>query len=137
MDRRIRRIVLTAAVLPLVMLIGLRAAWASYACTIDGDVRSACCCPQKSTQAQEPSDGAPRMQANCCCDVTMGESSAPPDARLGESSRVSDMPFVLTMTVPEVAPPTAWTAATVTASARPPPPRRSLPTYLANRTILR
>lgn len=135
--RRVRRIVLTAAVLPLVVLIGLRSAWAAYACSVDGEVRSACCCPKKAdTERAAGDDEVPRIEANCCCDVTVGESSAAPDAREVNRSNTDDFSCVVVVATPVVAPVARATVrSTPVALARPPP--RSVPTYLANRTILR
>ena len=131
-----RRPFLAAVMLPLVVLVGLRSAWAAYACSLDGEVRAACCCPQKS-DAQRPSDGAPRVKASCCCEITVGESSVPPDARLAEASRTDELGWVaVAIGMPELAPRT--TVPLLRSSfARPPPPRSAVPTYLANRTILR
>jgi hypothetical protein len=132
---RARRIVLAAAVLPLVVLIGVRSAWAAYACTIDGQVRSACCCPQ-GQDAERPVDEPSRIDVSCCCDISMGESSTPPDVRLNDPSRVDDVPAVAIAVLPEPAPRTVMPAARIT-RARPPPLRSAVPAYLANRTILR
>ena len=134
---RFRRIVLAAAVLPLVVLIGLRSAWAMYACQIDGEVRDACCCPKKEKDRdREPADEAPRMAASCCCDVTVGESSDAPQARETDRTQANDGAVVLVASTADlsmlapVGTRTRWHA-----FARPPP--RSVPTYLANRSILR
>lgn len=133
--RRFRRTVLVIAVLPLVMLIGLRSAWAAYACSMDGEVRSSCCCPKQEKDDEAPRDGAPRIEASCCCEITTGESSLPPDARLTDSSRADDVSWIAVTVAP--APVRVWQLIAATeriAVARPPPP--SLPTYLVNRTIL-
>jgi hypothetical protein len=134
---RFRRIALTAAVLPLALLIGLRSAWAAYACRIDGEVRDACCCPKKEKDRDRaPADEAPSMAASCCCDITIGESTDAPQAHKTERVNANDIPIVLVATVSDVS---LSTPVAVRASwhafARPPP--RSVPTYLANRSILR
>ena len=131
-----RRIVLTAAVLPLVMLIGLRSAWASYVCSITGEVTADCCCPKKSDDERAPLDGAPRVEASCCCDVTFAELSAQPEVRESDRSRGLDAPAI-TVEAPFVVStaPHGLATSTYVALARPPP--RSVPTYLANCTILR
>lgn len=131
-----RRIVLTAAVLPLLVLIGLRSAWAAYACRMDNQIREACCCPEKETDGERaPADGAPRMASASCCDVTIGESADTPQAR--ETARDgNEAPLVLVTTLADaslVAP----VARRVPSNAFARPPPRSVPTYLANRTILR
>lgn len=132
-SRRFRRIVLASAVLPLVMLIGLRSAWAAYACSIDGEVREACCCPEDPEHG--PVD-ATRIDARCCCDITHGESAAPPDARTAKTSH-ADHAVSLGFAVPPSPVMVVLRAVQCThlAYARPPPP--AVPTYLANRTIVR
>lgn len=131
-----RRIVLTAAVLPLVVLIGLRSAWASYLCGITGEVTADCCCPKKAADERAPGDDAPRVEAGCCCDVTFAELSTPSDVRESDRPRALDAPAtaIETSFAIETAP-QVLAASTRVVFARPPP--RSVPTYLANCTILR
>lgn len=114
------RPILAAAVLPLVIIVGLRSAWAAYACRIDGEVRSACCCP-KAKQAPRP-DVAPRVAARCCCDVKVYAATQSPAAREAVGSGFAAP--IVAVTVPP-----ALLARAVTAidrirpdSARPPPP---------------
>lgn len=131
-----RRSLLAIAVLPLIVLVGLRSAWAAYACTMDGKVRTACCCPKKTETQQAPHDGVPRIAAADCCDVTIGEASVPPDAR--EADRISTpdaSPIAIASAM--VAPPLEHVSLTVTRTTFARPPPRATPTYLANRTILR
>ena len=134
---RLRRTVLVAAVLPLAMLIGLHSAWAAYACRIDGQVRDACCCPKKQDAERAPGDTAPRMAGSCCCDITIADSTQPPPVREADRGHASDVPLVVDIvTIIARAPaPAASTAIAWEAFARPPPP--AIPTYLANRAILR
>lgn len=134
---RLRRIALISAVLPLALLIGLRSAWAAYACRIDGEVRDACCCSKGATDGRRaPADSAPSIAATSCCDVTTGESTAGPQAHKTERAGVDDIALASVATATEVSvrSPVAvrlsWNA-----FARPPP--RPVPLYLANRTILR
>ena len=135
-SRRLRRIALTAAVLPLVVLFGLRSAWAQYACAVDGRSRSSCCCPKKAAARHEPADGTPRLAASRCCAVTVGETSVPPAVRATDSSRADDVPWPAAVGAAAPAPAVpASIASPHIALARPPPP--ALPAYLANRTILR
>lgn len=132
--RRFHRAVLTIAVLPLVVLIGLRSAWAAYACTVDREVRTSCCCPKPSDDAKAPRDGM-QIEARCCCDITTGESSVPPDTRLTDSSRIDDFSSVAVGIEPpwvRIAQPIA--AVMRIGLARPPP--SSVPPYLFNRSIL-
>jgi len=131
-----RRSLLAIAVLPLIVLVGLRSAWAAYACTMDGKVRTACCCPKKAEPPRTPHDGAQRLAAADCCDVTIGEATVPPDAR--EADRISTpdaSPFTIASAV--VAAPLGHVELTVTRATFARPPPRTTPTYLANRSILR
>lgn len=135
---RFRRIVLAVAVVPLVLLIGLRSAWAAYACRIDGEVRKACCCPQKEKDSDRaPADEPARMSASCCCDITVGETADAPQARETDRGHPNDVALAFSTTTLDssMAVKPAGTGMLVHAFARPPP--RSVPTYLANRTILR
>ncbi len=134
---RARRTVLVAAVLPLVVLIGLRSAWAAYACRMDGQIREACCCPKQETNSEHaPADGAPRMAASSCCDVTIGEAADTPQLRETARCHADDAPLVLVTiaTDSSVVRPVDRRVPS-NAFARPPP--SSVPTYLANRSILR
>jgi hypothetical protein len=134
-----RRLALAIAVVPLIVLVGLRSAWATYACAIDGKVRAACCCPEKAHSNKQPvDDDAPRIARAGCCNVTIGETSDKPDAREAERPRVDHVPSVETAIVvtPVVEPPApTMLRRAYTTLPRPPPPARLI--YLANRTILR
>jgi hypothetical protein len=131
--RRIRHIAVAAAVLS-VAVVGLQSAWASYACRLDGQARAACCCPEQSHD--EPADEQPRIDAASCCDFTVGEPARAPIAREADPTRAIDGPAVLAaVAAVAVAQPASLPPPTRIALARPPRPR--VPTYLANRTILR
>jgi hypothetical protein len=76
------------------------------------------------------------MQASSCCDVTIGESADPPQARETERAHAGDVPLAVVATGTDASVKTPVGVRTLPhAFARPPP--RSVPTYLANRTILR
>jgi hypothetical protein len=129
-----RRLALTIAVVPLIVLIGLRSAWALYACSMDGKVRETCCCPKSKKQPAH--DQAPRIVRADCCDVTLGKATEQPDAReadrtsTGNDLSIATAPAVIAL--PFVQPTPRYERTTF---ARPPPP--AVPTFLANRTILR
>lgn len=133
-SRRFRRFAIAAAVLPLVVLVGLQSAWAAFACRVDGEVRDACCCPKKSADHR---DDAPHIIAPCCCDVTIHDRADGPDARQAERSDPLAIPaFVAPSVLTTPARPAFGVLAnTRFAFARPPPP--SVPAFLANRSILR
>ena len=131
-----RRIILTVAVLPLIVLVGLRSAWAAYACSMDGQVRDTCCCPKKADSKRSPSDSTPHIETRDCCDVTRGAPVDRVDAREADRLRNLDASVVAIVATDIVAPAMRpeLTRPRVPL-ARPPP--HTLPTYLANRTILR
>jgi|SRR5690349_9203104 len=132
-SRRLRRLILASAVLPLVVIVGLRSAWAAYACRIDGEVRSACCCPKP--KATHRVDETPRVAARCCCDVEVHVAAQNPTA--SEATRAGFDAPVLAVTIPP-----ALVARFITAidpvrpdSARPPPP--AVVGFLDKQAILR
>lgn len=139
----LRRIVLAAAALPLVLVLGLRPAWAAYACRVDREIRTTCCCPKstkstKSTKRESkvPADAPARLAAACCCDITFAETSEPPRVREAQRAAGNDPPLLAIATIAFA--PLAFPRAGPTPRtpvARPPPP--TTPTYLANLTILR
>lgn len=123
------------AVVPLVVLVGLRSAWAAFMCQMDREVRSACCCPHKPKQ-DAPVDGSARVQAPACCELLVGHTPELSDLR--ETTRPDlDRGHVLAER--------AWMPLRLAVIAvqhgarvpvaRPPPP--DAPLYLAIRTILR
>jgi hypothetical protein len=63
----VRRIALTVLML-VVLLPSAAFASISYLCSMDGKVRSACCCPSKAKKR----DAAPvtTIKSACCCEVT-------------------------------------------------------------------
>jgi hypothetical protein len=131
--RSLHRLILTSAVLPLVMLVGLRSAWAAYACRMDGEVRSACCCPK--AKAKVPAGTAPRVEARCCCDVTIHEATQNPTAR--EPVRAGFDAPIVGVTVPAALLPRLVTTIDRVRpdSARPPPPL--VASFLDKQAILR
>jgi hypothetical protein len=131
---RFHRAVLITAVVPLIMVIGLRSAWAQYACSMDGRVRAGCCCPQKPKDKRSAPDAAPTMKAQGCCDVTVMASSAPPNAREVERSRDLDVGSIAIGDAPAIEPRRHVATMASIAFARPPPP--ALPAYLVNCTLL-
>lgn len=135
MNPKVRSIVLTTWVLPLVMLVGLRSAWAQYACSIDGVVRQACCCHAKKAGERSPAENGTLLVSRCC-EVTVVESSSPPSGR--ELERWLDLGKAAFASAAALLPEPSVCAANVAStmeSARPPP--RAVPIYLAHRSILR
>lgn len=119
--------------LPLVVIVGFQSAWAAYACRVDGKVREQCCC--KQSDREEPSDGAPRMGAQSCCDVTINEPAEAPTVREVERSAYAYVPVVVPTVAFVIATPRVGRVASIATMARPPPPR--LPLYLDKQALLR
>lgn len=133
--RRLPRPVLAAAVLPLVVIVGFQSAWAAYACRADGETRDHCCCPAKQDDDRGPADGAPRIERQACCEVSLHQGSDSPAAR--EVSREGFVPAMLL--VPSgpfavVIPAAPRATVTIAAMARPPP---RVPLYLDKHALLR
>lgn len=129
------QILLAAAVLPLVVLIGLQSAWAAFACRVDGKVRDACCCPKPDRQEarERAPDHAPIVSAECCCSVEVHAATPGPSAQAAEQITFDHLisAVVAVTDVPR--------ATIVIRSWRPeitaPPPR--VTGFLAKRAILR
>jgi hypothetical protein len=81
----VRRLALSLLMLA-VLLPSAAFARVAYLCSMDGKVRSACCCPAK-TQTQ-PRDPAPltSMKSACCCEVS---TLAPTRTAAADPPRVS------------------------------------------------
>ena len=127
------RPLLTALVLPLVVVVGFQSAWAAYACRVDGEVRDRCCCPAKK-RAHTPAGEAPRISVQSCCDVTVHE---PRDARLVrevDRATVAHVPAVVPVVAPLTVAPRAERVVTIAMMARPPP---RVPLFLDKQAILR
>lgn len=134
--RALRQLFLVIAVIPLIAVVGLRSAWASYLCAMDGAVRDACCCPKgddgKETDEQPAQD--PQLEARCCCDVSVHETPPAPQGTL-TSAAVADAPAVVpTVMMPTPAPVVLAIIGARDADARPPP---RVPIFLDKHAILR
>lgn len=75
----------------LVLAPSLARAAVFYECGMDGQVRTACCCPGK---AKGPDDSAPKLRAACCCKVTQVQA--------GEGSPRSAPPATFEATSPDL-----------------------------------
>jgi hypothetical protein len=126
-----RRLVISLAVLPLILLVGLRSAWATYLCRGDGTVRTHCCCPERP---QDLPDTQPRLAAADCCDLRVAEPASVPVIRESEPPTRDQAPAILVPQVPPIAAARDVVVPGQRGLARPPP---TIPTFLVNRTILR
>lgn len=67
MTIEVRRVSIALVVLVVLSpTMAIAADW--YRCQADGEVRSACCCPEASDEETSPAD-APDARAACCCDI--------------------------------------------------------------------
>lgn len=78
-----RRIFVPIAAL-MVLVVGIRSAYATYRCENDGIARSACCCPKADDKAQDDKrdESNTSIDKRCCCDIEITQISAAPEARI-------------------------------------------------------
>lgn len=115
------------------MIVGLRSAWALYACRVDGVVRSSCCCEGKHKK-QHADSKAPLVKAASCCDVTVQAPSSAPQARDAERADVKAPTVIATAVSTEVPARTIARAISIDRPiARPPP----VATFLLKHSFLR
>lgn len=125
-------------VLPLVVLLGIRSTWAAYACRVDRQVRTACCCPKAppgKKHQRAATDGAPRLKSGSCCQITIERSAPIPEARTESSQPDVGTPSLAPVAAIAVAGPPKIVSRGSVALARPPPP--AVPSYLVHCSILR
>jgi hypothetical protein len=130
--RRTYRAACAALVVPLIVLVGFRSAWALYACRVDGQVRASCCCKAKHKQHDAPR--APTVKPAMCCDVTVQAAPSVPQLRDTERASTQPPPMIVT-SVATAAPiaPIARAIAIARPTARPPPTA----TFLLKQSFLR
>ena len=113
--QRAHRAACAALVVPLILLVGFRSAWALYACRTDGVVRSSCCCAKKHEHRAPPPGPVVSRGA---CTVT----SSAPQVRDTERAGVTAPPALVAIAeTPAPRAPTARAIAIDHANARPPP----------------
>ena len=124
---------LAALLVPLALMIGLRSAWALYACRVDGVVRASCCCHGKH-EHKRPVSNDTSVAAASCCDVTIQTLSRAPEVRAADRTTVQTPPAVLAPApIASAAPFTSSVATIARAIARPPP----VATFLIKQSFLR
>jgi hypothetical protein len=131
--RAIPRRLLTALVVPLVVIVGLQSAWAAYVCRLDGKVRDHCCCAAEREHPR-PTDDATHIAARGCCDVTVHATREAPAARAATAATFVHVPLVLPV-VAFVRP--APRPARVVTIAHPPRPPPRVPLFLDKQALLR
>ncbi len=135
MKIEVRRILVTLVVLVVMSpTMAIAAAW--YRCTMDGEVRSACCCPEdKSEEATDiPSDAPPVLRATCCEVETLSAAASQP--RLKADLTLAALgAMVVPRTVTDVeTPPFALPIRSASRAAR--PPSRAPPLFLSHCSLL-
>jgi hypothetical protein len=129
--------VLAALLVPLALMVGLRSAWALYACRIDGVVRTSCCCHGKHDEhkkkQQQPSKD-PSLKAASCCDVTVQAPSSAPQIRDAQRASNQAPPMAVSFVeTPMPVAPIARAVGTDRPTGRPPP----VATFLIKQSFLR
>lgn len=120
-----RRIVLTILTLA-VLLPSAAFAGARYLCAMDGQVRSACCCPAKAHKHERDVDTHSVMRSNCCCKVSAVTPISPPDTIVASTQVDAAAPPVAAV-VPFVTMPARERFVIANAiDTRPPKPDRTL-----------
>lgn len=133
--RPLRKPLLAAVVLPLVVIVGFQSAWAAFACRVDGQVRDHCCCKADKRAKKQPVDNAPRIAAQSCCDVSFYEQRDAPLAREADRAVFHHDAVMMAVPVFTVVSPRIESARAIVAMARPPPPRIAL--FLDKHALLR
>lgn len=83
---RFHRRMLAPVVALMLLVIGVRSAQATYRCTGDGVVRTACCCPQDDNAKDDAADRETAIKAACCCDIELAQVIASVDVRVEGAS---------------------------------------------------
>jgi hypothetical protein len=129
------RFVLAALLVPLALIVGLRSAWALYACRADGVVRTSCCChgAHEAPKKRAPSNDAHVVQGSCC-DVTVQAPASAPQLR--DTERASVQAPIAVVAIAETPPPPSPQLLAISIdrpNARPPP----VATFLIKQSFLR
>jgi hypothetical protein len=99
---RLKRVVLIVLAL-FVLVPSMARAAALYECAVDGQVRTACCCPTKASHRE---DAGQHLKAACCCKVTLVRAGEPTPRSVPatfESAAPAIVPTTI-VTAPIVAP---------------------------------
>jgi hypothetical protein len=120
-----RRIIL--AILTLAVLLPSAAfAGARYLCAMDGQIRSACCCPSKAHKQERDAQPVSVMRSNCCCKVTtVSPTDAPKTVVTAMQTEVAVPPVAILAPVVTMPPRERFVIANAL-DTRPPKPDRTL-----------
>jgi hypothetical protein len=118
----VRRVILTLLTLA-VLLPSSAFARTNFLCSMDGQVRSSCCCPAKTKKHEAPP--VSMIRAQCCCKITtVAATSQPPATHEAKAVPLPPVVAIIT-TVPSLA--SRVERATIAPRAlAPPDPDRSL-----------
>ena len=84
-----RRVILTLLTLA-VLLPSSAFARTSFLCSMDGQIRSSCCCPAKEKHHEAPPIST--IRAQCCCKITtFAPASQPPTTHETKAAPLPDM----------------------------------------------
>lgn len=131
----VRRILVTLVVLVVMSpTMAIAAAW--YRCTMDGEMRSACCCPDETDEeADVPSDAPPVLQSACCCDIETLSAPASQPRMTADSTFAALGAAIAPRTVTDVeTAPVAISFRSAPHEAR--PPSRAPPLFLSHCSLL-
>ncbi len=121
----VRRIILTLLTLA-VLLPSAAFAGARYLCAMDGQVRSACCCPAKAHKHERDVESQSVMRSNCCCKVSTVAPTTPPET-IAASTQVDTATPPVAVPVPFITmPPRERFVIAHAIDTRPPKPDRTL-----------
>ncbi len=119
----VRRAVLTLLTLA-VLLPSSAFARTSFLCSMDGRVRSSCCCPAKAKK--HDTQPISTIRAECCCKITTVAATSPPPAAHETNKAAHAAPTVAVVAAISSDPPRVDRATFAPRALAPPDPDRSL-----------
>lgn len=129
-----RRFVFTLVVLVVMSpTMAMAAEW--YRCTMDGQSRTACCCPGESEEQDVPPDAPPDARSACCCDIETASIPASEPRMKAEAAAAALGAVVVPRVVVDVqSPPASIARLPAPEVAR--PSSRAPPLFLSNCALL-
>jgi hypothetical protein len=121
----VRRIILTILTLA-ILLPSAAFAGARYLCAMDGQVRTACCCPTKAAKQKRDAEPVTTMSGTCCCKVSTTSPTVTPQIK-DEHARTAIPTVPVIVPVPAIMLPARERAIIANAiDSRPPKPALAL-----------
>ena len=118
-------------IVPLILLVGFRSAWALYTCRVDGVVRSSCCCKNAHKRADTSDE---RVFSASCCAVEVQAPTKAPEVQAPARADVDAAPAVIAIVAQAPLAPRIVTVARRDRSFERPPP---IATFLVKQSFLR